>query len=105
MIDVDIFGDIDKSKLRQQKPISGTPPSSFRPKEGQLRKLRKIKPDLGSPIGNGADAIEITEGTLVKHNRFGQGKVIGLEGIGPDRKASIDFEVGGIKKLILRFAK
>lgn len=105
MIDVDIFGDVDKSKLRQQKPISGTPPSSFRPKEGQLRKLRKIKPDLGSPIGNGADAIEITEGTLVKHNRFGQGKVIGLEGIGPDRKASIDFEVGGIKKLILRFAK
>ncbi|CAI8201316.1 MAG: ATP-dependent DNA helicase PcrA [SAR116 cluster bacterium] len=105
MIDVDIFGDVDKSKLRQQKPISGTPPSSFRPKEGQLRKLRKIKPDLGSPIGNGADAIEITEGSLVKHNRFGQGKVIGLEGIGPDRKASIDFEVGGIKKLILRFAK
>ncbi len=105
MIDADIFGEVDKSKLRQQKPTSSTPPSSFRPKEGQLRKLRKIKPDLGSPIGNGAEALEVFEGSIVKHNRFGQGRVIGLEGVGPDRKASIDFEVGGIKKLILRFAK
>src|SRR5210317_503783 len=32
MIDADIFGDVDKSKLRQTKPVSTTPPSSFRPK-------------------------------------------------------------------------
>ena len=105
MIDADIFGDVDKSKLRQQKPTAARPPSSFRPKEGQLRKLRKIKPDLGDPIGNGAEVLNVTEGTLVKHSRFGNGTVRSLEGVGADRKASIDFEIGGIKKLILRFAK
>src|SRR6056300_1401459 len=105
MIDADIFGDVDKSKLRQTKPVSTTPPSSFRPKENQLRKLRKIKPDLSSPIGNGEDGIELVAGSLVKHSRFGGGKVISLEGVGADKKATIDFEVGGLKKLILRFAK
>src|SRR6056300_1247719 len=105
MIDADIFGDVDKSKLRQTKPVSTTPPSSFRPKENQLRKLRKIKPDLSSPIGNGDDGIELVAGSLVKHSRFGGGKVISLEGVGADKKATIDFEVGGLKKLILRFAK
>lgn len=105
LIDADIFGDVDKSKLRQQKPTASIPPTSFRPKENQLRKLRKIRPDLADPIGNGENAIEVSEGSLVKHNRFGNGKVLSLEGLGADKKASIDFEIGGIKKLILRFAK
>lgn len=105
LIDADIFGDVDKSKLRQQKPTSSIPPTSFRPKENQLRKLRKIRPDLADPIGNGENIIEISQGTLVKHNRFGSGKVLSLEGVGADKKASIDFEIGGVKKLILRFAK
>lgn len=105
MIDADIFGTVDKSKLRQKKPISSTPPSSFKPKENQLRKLRKIKPDLAAPIGSGSTALNIIAGTQVKHSRFGTGIVLELEGAGPDQKASIDFEVGGIKKLILRFAK
>jgi DNA helicase-2/ATP-dependent DNA helicase PcrA len=105
LIDADIFGDVDKSKLRQQKPTASIPPTSFRPKENQLRKLRKIRPDLADPIGNGENAIEVSEGSFVKHNRFGNGKVLSLEGLGADKKASIDFEIGGIKKLILRFAK
>ena len=105
MIDADIFGNIDKSKLRQTKPVSTAPPSSFRPKENQLRKLRKIKPDLSNPIGNGEDSIELIAGTVVKHSRFGSGKVTAIEGVGADKKATIDFEIGGLKKLILRFAK
>jgi len=39
------------------------------------------------------------------HERFGRGKVLNLEGVGADKKAEIQFEVGGIKKLLLRFAK
>ena len=39
------------------------------------------------------------------HERFGKGQVINLEGGGADKKAEIKFEVGGIKKLLLRFAK
>jgi len=39
------------------------------------------------------------------HERFGKGEVLNLEGVGADKKAEIKFEVGGIKKLLLRFAK
>jgi DNA helicase-2/ATP-dependent DNA helicase PcrA len=44
-------------------------------------------------------------GNVVMHERFGKGKVLNLEGVGADKKAEIHFEVGGIKKLLLRFAK
>ncbi|NAS30833.1 UvrD-helicase domain-containing protein [Flavobacteriaceae bacterium R38] len=104
MIDSDIFGDVDKSKLRLKKPVSGTPRKG--PAESQLRKLRKLKPGIAEPIGNtnlfdGSLAV----GNLVSHTRFGKGEVIKIEGVGNDKKAEIKFENGGVKKLLLRFAK
>ena len=42
---------------------------------------------------------------IVKHIRFGRGEVLKIEGKGADIKAEINFEVGGKKKLLLRFAK
>ncbi len=106
LIDSDIFGDVDKSKLRQNKPANGTPPSMPRPNESQLRRLRKLKPELASPIGN-TNAIDpnLEAGSLVNHTRFGRGKVLKIEGVGNDKKAEIEFEKGDIKKLLLRFAK
>lgn len=106
MINANIFGEVDKSKLRQVKPSNGTPPSVQRPNENQLRKLRKLKPDLASPSSSNqvADS-DLEEGTLVNHTRFGRGKVVKIEGVGNDKKAEILFEQGGIKKLLLRFAK
>ncbi|MCV6629794.1 MAG: ATP-binding domain-containing protein, partial [Flavobacteriaceae bacterium] len=104
MIDVDIFGEVDKSKLRQNKPKSGTPPTSFKPNQEQLRKLRKIKPELSSSDGP-KNIADLHEGLLVRHTRFGRGRVLKLEGRGNDKKAEIQFENGQIKKLLLRFAK
>ncbi|KKM82669.1 hypothetical protein LCGC14_1317220, partial [marine sediment metagenome] len=52
MIDADIFGDVDKSRLRQSKPTQGVAPKAGRPNENQLRKLRKLKPELAVPVGN-----------------------------------------------------
>lgn len=106
LIDTDIFGDVDKSKLRQVKPIKGKPPVAGRPNETQLRKLRKLKPELSKPIGN-TNTIDpnLSEGSLVNHTRFGKGVVIKLEGVGNDKKAEIKFDQGDIKKLLLRFAK
>ncbi|NDV43004.1 ATP-dependent helicase [Flagellimonas sediminis] len=106
MINADIFGEVDKSKLRQIKPINGTPPSVQGPNENQLRKLRKLKPDLGSPAEN-TNTVDpgLAVGVLVNHTRFGRGKVLSIEGAGNDRKAEIHFDNGGIKKLLLRFAK
>ena len=48
---------------------------------------------------------KLVVGNLVKHLRFGTGRVTKIEGIGADTKAEINFENGGLKKLLLRFAK
>ena len=104
LIDNDIFGEVDKSKFRQTKPVSGTPPPSHKPTEDQLRKLRKLKP-AGSPEQPSSPTIKLNAGDMVEHMRFGKGKVLALEGNGQDKKAEIDFENGGIKKLLLKFAK
>ena len=103
-IDADIFGDVDKSKLRQTKPKSGTPPPSHKPTESQLRKLRKIKPSSAytSPKD---EVMNIKSGQVVEHGRFGKGEVIGISGVGQDKKAEIKFEQAGLKNLLLRFAK
>ena len=106
LIDNDIFGEVDKSTLRQSKPKRGTPPLVNKPNEIQLRKLRKLKPQLATPVGN-TNVIDpnLAEGSLVNHTRFGRGKVLKIEGVGNDKKAEIQFEKGNIKKLLLRFAK
>lgn len=106
LINSDIFGEVDKSKLRQTKPKNGKPPLVGKPNENQLRKLRKLKPELASPVGN-TNKVDpnLAEGALVNHTRFGRGKVLKIEGAGNDRKAEIQFEKGDVKKLLLRFAK
>ncbi|MAN59638.1 MAG: ATP-dependent DNA helicase [Flavobacteriaceae bacterium] len=104
LINADIFGEVDRSRLRNQKPVSGTPPKG--PSEDQLRKLRKLKP-VSSNADKNFDPAEanLNEGTLVEHVRFGKGKILKIEGVGADTKAEINFENGGVKKLLLRFAK
>lgn len=107
LIDNDIFGEVDKSKLRLQKPKSGRPPVVGSPTPEQIRKLRKIKPQTSEsspPSGSLLDE-NLKPGTLVEHSRFGRGEILRLEGVGGDKKAEIKFQVGGIKKLLLRFAK
>jgi DNA helicase-2/ATP-dependent DNA helicase PcrA len=108
MIDSDVFGDVDKSKLRLAKPIGATPPKHVTDNEPKSDiNLRKLKPvSSGSSTGS-ANLFDNTlvAGNVVMHERFGKGQVINLEGVGADKKAEIKFEVGGLKKLLLRFAK
>ncbi len=109
LIDSDIFGEVDKSKLRLRKPTTGTPPPSHKPTEAQLRKLRKLRPGTsGDEEPKAAASLfgdELVSGTFVEHMRFGKGRILKIEGSGQDKKAEINFENGGIKKLLLRFAK
>lgn len=108
MMDIDIFGDVDKSKLRLAKPVTGTPPKRYGEEPVSSSTIRKLKPVASNaPSNSGANLFDnkLTAGNIVMHERFGKGEVINLEGIGADKKAEIRFEVGGIKKLLLRFAK
>ena len=107
MIDADIFGDVDKSKLRLAKPIASKPPKYVTDNESKSNiNIRKLKPvsSNGSGPANLFDN-GLTVGNIVMHERFGKGEIVNLEGVGADKKAEIRFEVGGIKKLLLRFAK
>ena len=109
-INADIFGDVDKSKLRLAKPIAGTPPKYITDNEEPKmdRNIRKLKPVSGNvPTSGSANLANnaLNVGNMVMHDRFGKGQILNLEGVGADKKAEIKFEVGGIKKLLLRFAK
>ena len=109
MIDSDIFGDVDKSKLRLAKPIGSTPPKHVTNNEPKSDfNIRKLKPVSGGNPSNGSANLfdnSLVAGNVVMHERFGKGQVVNLEGVGADKKAEIKFEVGGLKKLLLRFAK
>ena len=104
LLDADIFDEVDKSKLRQRKPIAGAAPTG--PNTEQLRKLRRLKPVSSSAAKNfNAAEANLEVGTVVEHVRFGKGLIAKIEGVGADTKAEINFENGGLKKLLLRFAK
>jgi len=104
LLDVDIFDEVDKSKLRLRKPQSGTVPKG--PSESNLRKLRRIKPVTSSAEKNiNLKELNLSIGTMVEHVRFGKGRITKIEGVGADTKAEINFTNGGLKKLLLRFAK
>ena len=107
-MDIDIFGDVDKSKLRLAKQTAGTPPEYITKNEPvssvNIRRLKPLSSGAGSSNSNVTDA-NLAVGNIVMHERFGKGEIVGLEGVGADKKAEIRFDVGGLKKLLLRFAK
>jgi len=96
-LDVDIFGEVPKQKIRYKKPIK-KPNKPFNPPKN----LKKVS-NLANPQNNLFDH-EIVVGNLVSHGRFGKGEVLSLEGTGANIKATIKFRVG-TKKLLLQFAK
>ncbi|WP_298903006.1 ATP-dependent helicase [uncultured Psychroserpens sp.] len=103
MLSADIFGDVEPNRIRFKKPIkrkSDVKPAKFvAPKN--LKRVSKSSPSDNTNLFDG----KLTVGNIVEHARFGKGKVLKIEGKGADVKAEINFEVGGIKKLLLRFAK
>lgn len=106
LMDVDVFGDIDKSKLRLSKPIAGTPPKYLtQDQPSPTANIRRLKPVSSNSGGSNAVDANLNVGNIVMHERFGKGQIVNIEGVGADKKAEIRFDVGGLKKLLLRFAK
>ena len=52
-----------------------------------------------------SEYVDINQGDIILHNRFGKGEVVNTEGIGSDKKAEVDFEISGLKNILLKFAK
>lgn len=79
---------------------------SSTPKYAPQRKLRKITKSTSSESGiNASDLSDLKVGYNVKHDRFGKGKVVAIEGKSPDTKATVFFPRVGQKQLLLKFAK
>lgn len=77
----------------------GSAPRNLR----SLSEVTKVTPNTSAPT-NGP-MTELKVGYNVKHERFGKGKVIKIEGEGNDRKATIFFPQEGSKTLLMKFAK
>jgi DNA helicase-2/ATP-dependent DNA helicase PcrA len=77
-----------------------TPPKNFVPINRAVATSQPVDPNF-----TGDDTTHLAEGNTVEHQRFGIGKVIGIEGAGDNRKAQIEFEGHGKKMLVLKFAK
>ncbi|MEO0897468.1 MAG: UvrD-helicase domain-containing protein [Bacteroidota bacterium] len=83
-------------RSRRSAVERGTSPKSI----GRGAVERAVDPDF-TP----SNPSEIAEGQKVKHQRFGEGKILTVEGDGNDRKATVLFRAKGKKVLLLKFAK
>ena len=109
MLDASIFGDVPQNKIRFKSAKSRDTRKKGAPKtkpEGikitPPKHLKKVTNTNGNT--NLFDS-KLAVGNIVEHLRFGKGEVMKIEGKGADLKAEINFENGGYKKLLLRFAK
>jgi len=102
MLDASIFGDVPQNKIRFKKPVSKPKPKA----EGfKISTPKNLKPIGKSERSTNLFDNKLAVGNIVNHQRFGKGEVTKIEGQGADLKAEINFENGGTKKLLLRFAK
>jgi DNA helicase-2/ATP-dependent DNA helicase PcrA len=104
-VDKSLFDDAPKG-IRFQKPIQRKKKERelLKKKEIEIPKnLKKVTPSSSTKTNLFDD--NVTVGSIVEHNRFGRGKVLALEGKGPNKKAEIQFGTVGKKKLLLQFAK
>jgi len=70
------------------------------------RKISQItEENENAPSFEADDPASIVPGIMVEHQRFGRGKVLQVEGIPPDLKATVFFHNAGQKQLLLRFAR
>jgi DNA helicase-2/ATP-dependent DNA helicase PcrA len=109
MLDADIFGDIPSNTIRYKPAKQRTPLKKSKTKpETQSFKIstpKNLKPVKNTNGTSNLFDNKLVVGNFVKHLRFGKGEVLKIEGNGADVKAEIKFENGGVKKLLLRFAK
>ena len=86
---------------------SGIDAAKYQPKQNIFgKKLVSLNEASNSSANFEADDPEkIQQGMMVEHQRFGIGKVVTMEGMPPNIKATVFFQNHGQKQLLLKFAK
>lgn len=85
----------------QQRPAFTSP--FQQPQPSHLTKIESATISTSS-VAN-VDLSGLVVGAKVRHDRFGEGEVMAIEGTGGNAKASVDFVHFGQKQLLLKFAK
>ncbi|PIE50571.1 MAG: ATP-dependent DNA helicase [Flavobacteriales bacterium] len=101
-IQSDIFGDTPRTFKKK------APKKTIHRKTTQPTMSKKLKPVASAKITNpnGTSVEDIQVGDRVRHNRFGVGEVVFLDGTDSNNiKAKVDFGHNEVKNLILKFAK
>ncbi len=114
------FGYRKQQGSRGQRQFSGTrterPANDFsRPQMPTFRntgaqnilqkKLVNLNQEKSAEQFAGDDPGKIQQGMTIEHQRFGEGKVLKIEGVPPNLKATVFFQNAGQKQLLLKFAK
>jgi DNA helicase-2/ATP-dependent DNA helicase PcrA len=81
------------------------PPPAPAPDQRNLKRITSTGTPVQATASLGGPVPDLSEGMTVEHERFGKGKVLKIEGLPPDLKATIFFPSAGQKQLLLRFAK
>lgn len=89
-------------RRRTERPSGSASGRSAAPKN-----LKPLGKAVAAAAGAGASGGQgnLAVGDRVRHERFGDGTVLTLEGAGADAKATICFDNIGEKKMLLKFAK
>jgi len=89
----------------QSRPSSSTPIMQKAPVfiKKNMKKVTEADATTASAFETPAEMIQ--PGVEVEHERFGKGKVLSVEGNGPNIKATVFFATVGQKQLLLKFAK
>lgn len=98
------------SPFQQPRAVEKEEPSFISPvaQAQQRQRLRKVETATSSSVSSSAPASDLSGlcvGAKVRHDRFGEGEVIAIEGDGGNAKATVAFTHFGQKQLLLKFAR
>ena len=117
-IDTSLIEQTQKASFRGTSPMGGR--STFgrfgkpinEPEQHGFRKLENTtstRPSVSeTPVPQNLEPSNpdlLQEGMRVMHAKFGPGTILSIEGAGANKKASVNFDNGGVKMLMLKFAK
>lgn len=74
----------------------------------QRQRLTKVETATSTPMASSVPASDLSGlrvGAKVRHDRFGEGEVVAIEGDGGNAKATVSFTHFGQKQLLLKFAR
>lgn len=104
--------ELDPSCLRtnareRPRPVATlrTPITTHRPPMSVLHSMPSSSISSSQKTPSTSSYQNLSEGTIIIHERFGQGTIRQIQGSGIDTKATVDFDNAGTKQLLLRFAK